>query len=166
MDEKLQRLVDENEIRRLLALYTRGVDRGDAALVSSVYHPKSTDDHGAYKGPGKDFGAFVTKALGEHTDATAHTLNQCIIDIKGDRARAETYFVAYHVRREGSVSYLDTFGGRYVDELVKELGEWLIMDRVVVRDWSKTETVQGSYYSPDDFVGGKRSREDLAYKPL
>ena len=164
MDGKLQRVIDDYEIRQVLARYTRGVDRGDAELVSSVYAEESTDDHGAYKGPGKDFGPFVVKALAEHTEVTMHTLNQSIIDIQQEMARAETYFVAYHVRRDGEDSYLDRFGGRYMDKLLRRSGEWQIVKRVVVRDWSTTEKIEGSYYKAEDFENGKRSKEDLAYQ--
>jgi hypothetical protein len=163
MDADIQKVIDDYKIRQLLARYTRGVDRCDAELVSSVYHEESTDDHGAYKGPGKAFGPYVAKALAEHTESTSHTLNQSIIDIHHETARAETWFVAYHVRKDGGDTYLDRFGGRYLDKLKKRDGEWLIVKRVVVRDWSVTEKVEASYYRPEDFEAGKRSREDLAY---
>ncbi|MEN3950909.1 nuclear transport factor 2 family protein [Iodidimonas sp. SYSU 1G8] len=163
MDGKMQRVIDDYEIRQLLYRYTRGVDRGDAELVSSVYDVESTDDHGGYKGPGKDFGPYVVKALAEHTDATMHTLNQSIIDIHHETAKAETYFVAYHVRTDGDAQYLDRFGGRYLDKLKKRNGEWSIIKRVVVRDWSTTDKIEGSYYKAESFENGKRSKDDLAY---
>ncbi len=163
MDADIQKVIDDYKIRNVLARYTRGVDRGDAELVSSVYHEESTDDHGAYKGNGKAFGPYVTKALAEHTESTSHTLNQSIIDIHHETAKAETWFVAYHVRKDGADTYLDRFGGRYLDKLKKRNGEWLIIKRVVVRDWSVTEKVEGSYYKPEQFEPGRRSKEDLAY---
>jgi hypothetical protein len=166
MDHRLQRLIDEADIRRVLALYARGVDRLDAELIGSVYCEESTDDHGTYKGGGKEFGTYVTDALRQHAEATAHNLNQSIIEIHDEAARAETYFVAYHVRKAQDGEYLDRFGGRYLDELVKRDGEWQIMDRVVVRDWSATDKIEGAHYSADDFVNGRRSREDLAYRPF
>src|SRR5687768_13411129 len=63
MDAELQRLLDEREIERRLADYCRGVDRGDAELVASVYHPDGTDDHGSFRGLGIDFAAYVTRRL-------------------------------------------------------------------------------------------------------
>lgn len=163
VEKKIEAMLDEHEIRKVLTLYTRGVDRLDADLVSSVYHPASTDDHGAYKGPGPAFGPYVVKALGEHTSATAHTLNQSIITVEGEKAHAETYFVAYHTRQEDDGEYIDRFGGRYIDKLTKFFGQWKIMDRVVVRDWSSTDKIDGSYYDPAQFEAGKRSKDDLAY---
>ncbi|MBI1182087.1 MAG: nuclear transport factor 2 family protein [Alphaproteobacteria bacterium] len=166
MDAKMQRVIDDYEIRQVLARYTRGVDRGDAELISSVYAEESTDDHGGYKGPGKAFGPYVVKALADHTESTMHTLNQSLIDIHHETAKAETYFVAYHVRLDGGERYLDRFGGRYMDKLKKRSGEWHIIKRVVVRDWSMTEKIEGAFYKAEDFVNGTRDKNDLAYQPL
>ena len=75
IDDALQRLLDEQAIRRLLVDYCRGVDRGDEALVASVYHPDATDDHGRFKGTGLDFAAYavprLTRAVPGH-DALDH----------------------------------------------------------------------------------------------
>ena len=75
IDDALQRLLDEQAIRRLLVDYCRGVDRGDEALVASVYHPDATDDHGRFKGTGLDFAAYavprLTRAVRGH-DALDH----------------------------------------------------------------------------------------------
>lgn len=163
-EEKLQAMLEEFEIRKALYKYTRGVDRLDAPMIRSVYHENSTDDHGPYKGSGADFGDFVTKLLGEETVSTMHTLNQSIIEVDGLGAQAETYFVAYHVREEGGEEYLDRFGGRYLDRLRKHFGQWKIDNRVVVREWSTTEKIEESQYKREDFVNGRRDKEDLAYK--
>lgn len=162
-EEQLQNMIEEHEIRRVLALYTRGIDRLDADLIRSVYHEDSKDDHGGYKGPGAEFGDYVVGVLGEHTETTSHCLNQSIIDIDGHSANAETYFVAYHTRKEKDGEYLDRFGGRYVDRLEKRLGLWKIANRVVVREWSTTEKIEGAYYKAEDFAAGQRSRDDIAY---
>jgi hypothetical protein len=163
MDANVQRVIDESDIRRVLALYTRGIDRLDAELV---YDEASTDDHGVYKGPGKEFGPYIVEALSQHAVATSHNLHQSIIDVHHEAARAETWFTAHHVRQEADGQYLDTFGGRYMDKLKKRSGRWTIVRRVVVRDWSMSQKIEGSYYSPDAFENGKRSREDLAYQAL
>lgn len=162
-EAQMQNMIEEHEIRKVLYRYTRGVDRLDADLIRSVYHADSKDDHGAYKGSGAEFGDFVVKALGEHTETTQHSLNQSLIDVDGMSANAETYFVAYHTRKEEDGEYLDRFGGRYVDRLEKRLGQWKISNRVVVREWATTEKVEGAYYKAEDFAAGKRNRDDIAY---
>ena len=75
-------------IQRRLVDYCRGVDRGDAALVASVYHPDGTDDHGSFKGLGIDFAEYVTSRLRERYEATMHTIANTVIDFTGRRHRA------------------------------------------------------------------------------
>ena len=162
-DDRIQIMLDEHEIRKIIFLYTRGVDRLDAELVSSVYHPTAMDNHGGFKGKGQDFGPYIAKMIAEHCTMSQHTLNQSLITVDGDKAHAETYFVAYHVRPDGDAEYMDRFGGRYIDKLARRDDLWKISDRVVVRDWSTTDKIEGSYYDPDIFTSGKRSKEDLAY---
>lgn len=137
--EAIQRLLDEQEIRQVLARYCRGVDRCDANLIRSVYHPDATDDHGTYKGPGVEFAEQVIPMLRNYWQATMHDLGTCIIELDGDAADVETYFVAYHRRLQESETWLDVFGGRYLDRFEKRSGRWLIAKRVVVHEWSKLE---------------------------
>jgi hypothetical protein len=45
-DPEVQRLIDEPAIRRLLASYTRAIDRQDHDLLASLFHPDAIDEHG------------------------------------------------------------------------------------------------------------------------
>src|SRR5262245_42303050 len=74
IDGDLERLLDERAIRRRLVDYCRGIDRCDAELVASVYHPDATDDHGSFKGLGVEFAAYATDRLREAFATTTHTL--------------------------------------------------------------------------------------------
>ena len=64
-DDRIERLMDERDIRRVLLDYCRGIDRCDTALVESVYHEDATDDHGSYLGPGRDFESYAIPRLTE-----------------------------------------------------------------------------------------------------
>jgi hypothetical protein len=46
----LQQLIDKLEIHEVLTRYCRGIDRCDAELLESVYHPDATDNHGQFVG--------------------------------------------------------------------------------------------------------------------
>lgn len=151
-------------IEQVLRRYCRGVDRGDADLIRSVYHEDATDDHGGFKGKGVDFADRVVAAMQGRVQATMHNLHQTNIDLAGNAARVETYFTAYHRIAEDAGSRLETFGGRYVDRFEKRLGQWKIADRVVVYEWSKVELVAEEYPN-EAFTHGKRSKEDLSYQP-
>lgn len=165
MNEQLQRVLDRATIREVVERYCRGIDRLDADLVNAVYWPEATDDHGIYRGPGKDFAAFVIPFLQKHYEATMHTLGQSLIEFDDPvRARSETYFVAYHRGLRDGRQALDTAAGRYVDRFERRDGEWRIADRTVVIEWSATQADLGvAAYDVENFTQGRRDRTDIAY---
>ena len=160
----MQNILDRAAITDVLHRYCRGIDRLDYDLVNGVYWPEAVDDHGIYKGPGKDFAAFVLPMLGEHYRATMHTLGQSFIEIKGTHANSETYFVAYHVGARDGKNFIETAGGRYVDVFEKRGDAWRIRDRVVVIEWMQLqEDVKEMPMSSASFVPARRDRTDIAY---
>ena len=159
-----QEMQDRYEIEQVLRRYCRGVDRGDAELIRSVYFDDATDDHGGFKGKGVDFADRVVEAMRNRVQATMHNLHQTNIAFYADAARLETYFTAYHRVLHDGETVLETFGGRYVDRFEKRAGEWRIADRVVVYDWSEIKNVPREYPN-DTFEHGKRSKDDLSYQP-
>ena len=161
----MQEIEDRYQIEQALRRYCRGVDRGDAELIRSVYHDDATDDHGGFKGKGVDFAERVVEAMRGRMQSTMHNLHQTNISFNGDAARVETYFTAYHRLLEGSTSLLETFGGRYVDRFEKRSGDWKIADRVVVYEWSEIKEVPREYPN-EAFQHGKRSKDDLSYQPV
>ena len=165
MDADLRRLLDEREIQRRLVDYCRGVDRGDAALVASVYHPDGTDDHGSFKGLGADFAHYVTRRLADRYQATMHTIGNPVIDFAGpDVAHVETHVCARQRREDEQGVVLETFGGRYVDRFERRSGAWKIAHRTVVHEWDKLEHVELAF-PPGRFTDGVRGPDDVSYPP-
>lgn len=165
MSFNLKDLQDRDAIRHVLERYCRGIDRLDAELVNSVYWDEATDDHGLYKGPGKDFAAVVIPLLRERYRATMHTLGQSLIELAGTRAKAETYFIAYHCVKDEDRESIETSAGRYVDVFEERTGEWRIADRVIVMEWTRLElNVQETSMPRAMFVQGRRDRDDRAYQ--
>jgi len=162
MEEPLSEIVDRYQIEEALRRYCRGVDRGDAELIRSVYHEDATDDHGNFKGSAMDFADMVVKALNGHAEATMHNIHQTNIRFEGDTAQVETYVTAHHRVKGDGDTVLETFGGRYVDRFEKRRGEWKIADRVVVYEWSRIDRIDREY-PHDAFESGRRSKEDLSY---
>ena len=81
--------------------YCRGVDRGDEALVASVYHPDATDDHGRLKGTGFDFAAYAVPRLRDRYQGTMHSITNTVIDFGGpDLAHVESHVCARHWRED------------------------------------------------------------------
>ena len=163
-DDPIHRLLDEHQIRRVLLDYCRGIDRGDVALVDSVYHPDATDDHGSFVGPGRDFASYAIPRLAARYEATMHTIGDSIIDFSGeDTAFVETPVVAQHVVDNDGFHALEWFGGRYVDRFERRQGAWRIADRTVVRTWDKVEQVE-LCFEPGRFTEGLRSTDDISYR--
>jgi hypothetical protein len=166
LDARRQAYLDREEIREVLARYCRGIDRLDSELVASVYHDDAYDDHGTFKGSGKDFAVSVVQGLSRF-ERTMHFLGNSLIDVDGDVAHSETYCVAYHrLRADDSPAEAQDFvaGVRYVDRFERRDGAWLIANRVVVMEWTRYDALGSEWDATPHFTMGRRDREDLAYK--
>lgn len=138
MEKRLQEMLDHYEISKTLNQYCRGCDRCDETLMSSVYLEDSWDDHGALQAPGPEFSKIMIQNVKATTESLSHLLGQSLIDVKGDEAGAETYFIAASRSFDGDgVELCNQLGGRYIDKLLRDgEGRWRIQHRTVVRDWS------------------------------
>jgi len=167
---RLRSVVDKQDIRDVLMRFTRGIDRLDEALLRSCFHANSHDDHGHFKGNGREFAAFIVKSIAERAHHTTHSIANVLIELDDDDenvGRSEAYVLAYLRRTDDAgKEWLDFFAGRYVDRFERRDGVWRIARRVVVHDWSaSTELGAGSFPLPmDSFTQGRRDRDDLVYR--
>jgi hypothetical protein len=166
-DSALRELRDRQEIHDVLMRYCRGVDRCDASLVRSVYHPDAHDDHGYWHGNGHEFATFVTQRLLQANSATTHSVTNVLIELTADLALSESYVQATLVRR-GTPVIADVMGARYHDRLSRRAGVWRIEQRTVVLDWHKTEPWdQSDQPIPlDGFQRGTQGPHDPIYRFL
>lgn len=122
-------------IRDRLCRITRAVDRRDFGLMRECYWPDAIETHGAYNG---NFQGFL-EWLNERTrdwDRTMFSLGQTVIDLKQDRAAAETYFTGLRRKPKPEGGWFDEFvAGRYADILTKRGDEWRIQHRTVLFEW-------------------------------
>lgn len=142
MSDALQRLVDKDEIRDLMARYARGVDRGDWEGLRATYHPDAYDDHGDYKGGIDGFITYARERIGG-APQVMHFLGSSLIEFAGrDVAVVETYFFtahtlgpeaqkAYGAEASGAPVQISQYG-RYVDRVERRNGEWRTARRIVV----------------------------------
>ncbi|MFF2027202.1 nuclear transport factor 2 family protein [Rhodococcus koreensis] len=161
----LELLAAERDIDRALKLYCRGIDRRDGELVRSVYHDDAIDDHGgAFRGGPDAYVEWVMEHL-LHFESTMHTLQNTLIDVDGDTARAESYCVAHHVRPTDSDELImDVFGCRYIDRFENRPGAgWRIAHRIVVREWRLRQPMLSEAEQPRGFARSRRDRSDLSY---
>lgn len=143
---ELERLTAEAEIRRRLVDYCHGIDRCDAALTASAYHPNATDDHGSFVGTGHDFAEYAAKRLADRFEATQHSTGDPAIDFVDDTtAVTVTYVRAEHLGRDADGAFLLTFEGEYRDRFERRDGAWRIADRVVVHAWDETRRIDEAF---------------------
>ena len=174
MDESttVRRLADRAEIYDVMCRYARGIDRGDADLIRSAYHPDAYDDHVHYKGDIEGFIAVTAKRM-QGVDNSMHFLGNCLIEFAGpDLALVETYFASRRTRApvgdEGvGLAPNDAIcrqqWGRYLDRFERRNGEWRVANRLVVVD-ARFDTVAKCGAREGPLVWGTRDASDPYYK--
>ena len=165
MNEQIQALLDKQSIYEVLVRYCRGVDRCDEDLIRSAFHEDSYDDHGYWKGPGRELAAFLADRLRKANSATTHSITNVLIELDGDFARSESQVHATLIRTASNPVEADVVGARYVDLFSRRAGTWRIEHRTVVLDWQKTEVWPDSAppVPTDGFARGTRSPDDPSY---
>lgn len=170
----LRALFDKQAITELIYTYARAIDRCDLQLLRSCFHADSTHDHGEFEGSSRDFCDWAMDLL-QRLTATQHHIGNILIELDGDSAHAETYWVAYHrIPAEAGGSGVvagrgeetDLFiGGRYIDRLERRNDGWKIARRVGIHDWQRFEPANdaGFFQSPAR-KRGMRSHADPAYR--
>jgi hypothetical protein len=161
--EALDEALAREEIRKCLLRYTRGIDRHDTALVTSAYHADAIDDHSAYIGPGTGLAAYANAVHDTIWDAHQHFVTNTSIELDGDSAHVETYFLVVGRRKQNTAT--DAHFGRYIDRFENRKGKWAIAARVCVYEMS---------LKPEDAVAqlaswptGKHDTSDVSYmRPL
>lgn len=155
-------LLAREQIRDVLFRYCRGVDRGDAELIASVYHADAVDEHGAFHGTGVDFAGHVVEAMDAVSNVGQHHLTNILIRVEGHSALVESYFIALHpYQPQGEAApVLAAVGGRYLDRFECREGNWKIAHRRVVLDWSQERLSGAAWAAATDFPAGGRRQND------
>ncbi|WP_336972099.1 nuclear transport factor 2 family protein [Sphingobium aromaticiconvertens] len=132
----LETLVAKDQIRDLVLLYSRGVDRQDMDLLGTLYASDATDTHGdRFDGSASDYIAFLAAGL-PHLHYSGHHVCNHLISVDGDTGEGEVYVLAYHIYPDGKGGLIEDLKGvRYIDRYRKEGGRWLFASRVVSFDF-------------------------------
>ena len=96
-----------------------------------------------------------------------HHLGNMLIDLAGDVANVETYFLAIQRRELDGKTWTRTRAGRYLDRFEKRAGTWRVLHRRVVDDWSRLDEVvaTAAEVGPNN-THGRRDAEDASYELL
>ena len=147
----LAHLADKEAIRELALLYSRGVDRKDAALLRTLYTEDATDTHGdTFDGPAGAYVDFLESAFPYMRYSGHHVCNH-LISIDGDIGEGEIYALAYHLIPDGDGGWQEDFMCvRYIDHYRRCTdGRWRFAKRVVTYDLRSRRP----YIEPDGEAG-------------
>jgi ketosteroid isomerase-like protein len=164
MMERLRRLADENDIRKVIYRYCRALDRFQWDEVRACYHPDATDNHGDFRG---DVDGFIEMISGRmpRLVSSSHFIGNVLVDVDGDHARAESYAISLsRLSSKGDKPQSDQWVGfRYVDDFEQREGEWRIATRVCLFDWVRNDPVTPGWTFTEEFLRGLPSRDDLVF---
>ena len=141
-----QEATDRLAIRELVDAYAHCADRRDAKGQMALF----TDDtrflvfmdataaQPTQELHGRESLAPVFDDLNQYA-ATMHFNGQSTIWLDGDRATGESYCLAHHLSAgEDGQRTMMIASIRYLDEFVKQDGQWLFAERRLVVNWTET----------------------------
>jgi len=158
LESRLRVVADQQEIHDVVIRYCRGVDRRDPDLIVGAFHEDGTAD----LGQGLASPADLARNIAQSTVPRPYThfVGNQLIEVDGDQALAETYFISYQQREHEGRHFTRTRAGRYVDRMQRREGRWRIAHRTVVDDWNRVDEVKETIaevslrggFAPDDPV--------------
>ena len=128
----LQAMLDREAIRIVYTRYARGLDRGDAGLIASAYHPDASEDHHGEVYSGATIGETLAKHVLKGMDRTLTQITNITIALDGDKAGCEAYYMGLHVLKNGGNRLMSA--GRSLDRLERRGGEWRFVYRNILPD--------------------------------
>lgn len=130
-DGTVQVWIDKCELGELVARLSAAVDRGDEHAIVACYTHDSHDDHGLFKGSGRDFAAMICAPASPGASFVMHhQLGQSVFEVDGENAWGETFFIMHAVRGDDTAVGL----GRYIDHFRRTDTGWKVAYRRVVPD--------------------------------
>jgi hypothetical protein len=153
--------------------YCRGVDRLDPELVRSCYHPDATDSHGTFSGAIDQYLEWVWRVLQRYS-STMHFLGNVLIEFdleSPDRARSESYGIAFHRTDGGAPKDNLVTGFRFIDDFERRAraaagaDQWRILRRVATTEWVSIDRPEDWWPISEAMPTGRRDRSDPVYLP-
>jgi hypothetical protein len=134
LEARLQRVEDQLAIQRVLIEYGKFLDGKDYAAYAGLFARDGvwTGGFGKFTGPaaiqkmlednlGKPTPGYVNKS-------SYHLMSSPLITVTGDTATAESRYLFFTASPDNKP--IPTLAGRYVDQFVREGGQWKIKRRV------------------------------------
>lgn len=131
----LNEIEAKQALHELNALYCRGADRMDRALMLSIWSDGATIDAGMFKGLAAEFCALATQP-NPASERSFHSSSNEYYEVDGDSARGELYTIIINTVVEDGKKIDRLIGGRYLDTYTRASGDWKIASRLFVLDWN------------------------------
>jgi hypothetical protein len=163
-ESQIEWLCSRKEIADVVASYCRGVDRLDLSAVRACYHSDGIDHHTGFDGNADDYVRWIAELLPSYK-GTMHIVGNHFAEIRGEKARAETYGTAHHWSDDPhDPTHNFVSGFRYVDDFERRDGVWRIKERWAIREW--TRAIDPKTVRAKEGVGPSPSRDfsDLVYR--
>jgi SnoaL-like domain len=175
LEAKLQTQLDKQEIHDQLMRYCRGCDRGDLELLNSIFVSEGAEGERGWRNTSVTIGilkgaktAVAEKdRVGSKTSVNTsfHFIGNVLVDVAGDKATSEAYFISYLVIDRGGVEYLRPRAGRYLNWWVRRPDGWRTIGRRVIEEWNLLSEIRehAPFYLDEPPVYGERSKKDPVY---
>jgi len=179
LPKAVQELLDKQAIYEVVLRGCRGGDRFDLDMIVSCFHPGAQMHNvGGFDGTREGLLAFLGPIRETFTGGpgTYHMLGNHYVDLRGDYALAESYVMVHRWAESTSPdvttetaeqAFADnnyTAGTRYIDKFERREGEWRIVERWAVRDWTWAHRGRGNIApGPKDGPPGRLSPDDMIY---
>src|SRR5262245_30491696 len=125
LETQVRLLMDEREIRRVLADYCKAIDRADADRMSACFHPDAQIDVGSFQATGSEIGTVICQKSAQGKVLTMYTsLTTDTVDIQGDEAWAVSYHVSIRKNDVSGDVVVRWLGERCLDRFERRDGEW------------------------------------------
>jgi hypothetical protein len=163
--DRLQRLIDKEDIRDVLYRYARGADRLDIDMFRSVFWEDGGYEDSIVEGVAKD---FIPTLIGDTVRNMFATTQHFMMNVRFEfestsLAFTECYYLAFHLlnpdkaaldsvlgpRRiqelggDYSRSYELIVAGRYLDRFERRDSLWRIQKRRFISDWTTSGLASG-----------------------
>lgn len=165
---RVEVLLARQDIADCLTRFCRGIDRFDRDLFLSAFHPDAEIAAGDFVGGAADLWEWAHTMHERGQIATQHNMLNNSCDIDGETAHSETYYL-FAARNVDESNWIA--GGRYFDRLERRAGQWRIILRTNVIEWSGLVPTMPIPFAdvPDIAANGTaaRDRTDPSYlRPL
>jgi uncharacterized protein (TIGR02246 family) len=133
LQQRVQQLEDQEEIRQVLVAYGEYLDSRNYAAYASLFAHDGvwTGGFGSASGPAQ-IQAMLEKNLGKAepgfvNKSSFHLMTTMVVQVTGDKATAQSRYLFYTATSDNKPGA--TLAGRYVDAFVREDGKWKIKSR-------------------------------------